>query len=176
MIEISLTVDEWLYAAGVGCKRQIDGAMKKRHPGHGSPEKRTNDGWFWNVNGAAGEKCVAKWLGVPWDGSFGDLKADDVEFLQVRATPGHNNALRLHHEDADEKVFIQVTGIGPTWRIQGFILARRGKREEWFHDRPPPVCKPTGRPAFWVPQEHLNLNLDRLRSRVLSAIERQRVA
>ena len=173
MIEVTLTADEWLYGATIGCRRQIDGAMKKRHPGHGSPEKRTNDGWFWNVNGASGEKCVAKWLGVPWDGSFGDLGADDVEFLQVRATPGHDYPLRLHDDDKDGKVYILVTGIGPTWKIQGFILGKRGKRKEWFHDMPPPVCRPTGRPAFWVPQEYLNRDLDRLRDRVLEVVDSQ---
>jgi hypothetical protein len=175
MVEITLTREEWLKASRVGCERQIDAALLRRHPGHGSPEKRTTDGWQWNINGASGEACVAKWLGYPWDGSFGNLRAADVGVLQVRTTPEHDFPLRLnkgneHHKGDDgNSVFVLVTGKGPTWRIQGYILGRRGMREEWFHDRPPPIGKPTGRPAFWVPQEHLNLDLERLRARFQAA-------
>jgi hypothetical protein len=173
MIEIELTRVEWLYAATRGIERQIDGALRKRHPGHGSPDKRTNDGWFWNVNGASGEACVAKWLGVPWNGSFGNLKASDVAFLEVRTTPGHDYPLRLHDDDKDGCVYVLVTGRGPTWRIHGYIVGARGKRQEWFHDRPPPSEKPTGRPAYWVPQGSLSHDLALLKGRVLAHLARQ---
>jgi hypothetical protein len=108
MIEVELTFNEWLVASTRGCERQIDGAMRRRHPGHGSPDKRTSDGWFWNINGAAGEACVAKWLGVPWDGCFGDLDASDVAFLEVRTTTGHDYPLRLHDDDKDGRVYVLV--------------------------------------------------------------------
>jgi len=165
-IEIRLSREEWLFAAMKGCERQIDGAEKKRHPSYGSPEKRTNDGWFWNINGAAGELVVANWLGVPWDAAFGNLGASDVaDLLEVRTTPGHDFPLRLHEPDPNDRLFILVTGVGPVWRIQGYLLGRRGKRTEWFHDKPPPVGKPTGRPAYWVEQKHLQTDFDKLRER-----------
>ena len=166
-IEWALSGNDWLYAAGKGCERQIDGAIKRRRPGYGSPEKRTNDGWFWNINGAAGELCVAQWLGLSWDGAFGRLGDSDVgNLVEVRTTPGHENPLRLHDDDKDDRVYILVTGIGPRWAIRGFILGKRGKNPEWFHDRPAPANRPTGRPAYWVPQDQLSVSFESLRARV----------
>lgn len=174
MVEIELTHDEWMNAAMRGCERQVDGLIKNRVSTQRGFIRQPTDGWFWNVNGAAGEACVAKWLGVPWDGCFGDLRASDVAFLEVRTTPGHDFPLRLQHEDKDDRVYILVTGVGPTWRIQGFILGAKGKQQEWFSDRPPPACKPTGRPgAFWVPQESLGRDLDLLKRRFLARYSAQ---
>jgi hypothetical protein len=76
----------------------------------------------------------------------------------------------LHDDDKDDRVYILVTGIGPTWRIQGFMTGSRGKKREWFHDRPPPIGKSTGHPAYWVPQSALNTDLDRLKQRFLARL------
>jgi len=173
MIEITLSFDEWLFAATEGCRRQIDGQLRGRTPRHDSPEQWTGDGWFWNINGASGEQCVAKWLGIPWDGSFGDLGANDVGLLEVRTTPGHDYPLRLHDKDKDNSIYILVTGVGPAWRIQGFILGSLGKQRELFHDRPPPACKPTGRPAYWVPQDKLRQDMDTLAERYKKHLQQE---
>lgn len=166
MIEERLNHDEWLHAADVGCERFIDGILKGRAPGHGSREaenRERGEGWFWDINGACGEKCVAKWLGVPWDGSFGKLRANDVGLLEVRTAPQHNHHLILHDTDRDECLFIFVTGVGPVWRIHGFITGAKGKQRQWFHDTP--CGNSTGRPAYWVKQRHLCRDIEKLKQR-----------
>jgi hypothetical protein len=169
LIEITLSRDEWVYAATVGIERQIDGLLNNRTPRHNSPEQKTHEGWFWNVNGAAGEKAVSDWLGVNWDGASNDFDKDVGPF-EVRTAPKHDYPLRAHDKDPDDKILILVTGVGPEWRIQGWIPAKRAKRKEWFHDRPPPVRKPTGKPAYWVEQQYLSKNLDVLRERYREAL------
>ena len=149
MVRITLTLEEWLHAATVGCKRQIDGLLRNREPGHGASTKAQHEsGWYWNINGACGEKVVAKWLGADWDGSFGDLGAGDVGLIEVRTTSDHDYPLPLHPTDKDNSVYILVTGLGPTWQIQGYIMGSRGKQPAYFHDKPPPVKKSTGRKAY----------------------------
>jgi hypothetical protein len=44
-------------------------------------------------------------------------------------------------------------------------------REELFHDRPPPVGKSTGMPAFWVPQSDLHTNLEEFKERWLAGLK-----
>jgi hypothetical protein len=168
MIKITLDQDDWAFAAAKGARRHVDGIMKKRFDPRGlGSEQKIEVGFFWNINGASGEKCVANWLGIPWDGTVGIVTASDVGVLEVRTTPGHNYPLRLHPEGVDkgDRIYVLVTGIGPTWRIQGYMLCKEGRREEWWSDRPPPVRKKTGRPAFWVPQEYINHDLDALYAR-----------
>ncbi len=164
--EVTLDDDEWLYAASEGCRRNIDAISKGRVHGHKSLEDGHHQGWFWDINGACGERCVAKWLDVPWDGCFGDLGANDVAGLfEVRTTPGNQNPMCMHNKDKDGCLYIHVTGKGPMWIIQGYLIGRKCKQQEWWHDTPGPSKKPTGRPAFWVPQEDLNHDLDLLYKR-----------
>lgn len=176
LIVVQLDDSEWLHAAKVGCQRYIDGRSKDRTPGHGSREREREEdggGWFWDINGACGEKVVAKWLGVPWDGCFGSLRANDAGLLEVRTTTNHDYPLRLHDVDKDDCIYVLVTGVGPTWRIQGFMLGVKGKRQEWFSDRPPPKRVATGRPAYWVEQRFLNNRLDLLKERYWKAYGEQ---
>ena len=163
-IEITLNEEQWNLAAGVGVERQINAVLNDRKSRQ--PHWRTMlEGWHWNINGACGELCVAIWLDEHWDGAFMDFSAADVESLQVRTSNGHDYPMRLHPEDNDDAIYILVTGVGPTWRIQGFLLAKLGKRDEWYHDRPEPACKPTGLPAYWVPQGEIRRDLHLLKER-----------
>lgn len=167
MIEIELTHDEWMNAAMRGCQRQIDGLIRGRVSARDGGHQQPTDGWFWNVNGASGEACVAKWLGVPWDGCFGNLRASDVGELEVRTLLRHHYDLLLTPNDRDDLVHVLVTGTGPRWRINGFILGRKGKNPEWMHAEP--GGKPNGRsPAYWVPQSALNHDLELLKRRFLA--------
>jgi hypothetical protein len=170
VIEVELTHREWAKAAMHGCDRQIDGLIRGRVSTQTGSHLQPTDGWFWNVNGASGEACVAKWLGVPWDGCFGDLKASDVADLEVRTRPKHDYDLLVFDHDKDDRVYILVTGTGPRWRINGFILGRKGKNPEWMHAEP--GGKPNGRaPAYWVPQSALNHDLELLKRRFLARYE-----
>lgn len=167
MIEVELTQAEWMNAAMRGCQRQIDGLSRGRLSARDGSDKQPTEGWFWNVNGASGEAVVAKWLGVPWDGCFGDLRASDVGELEVRTVLQHRCHLLLTPKDREDRVHVLVTGSGPVWRIQGYILGRRGKDEQWLHAEP--GGRPNGRaPAYWVPISALSTDLDQLKRRYLA--------
>lgn len=113
-------------------------------------------GWTAHIEGACGELVVAKALNRHWSGNIGDLEADDVGPYQVRTTTyiGPNAKTRIHKGDADHKRFVGVSGRMPNYEILGWIVARDGKREEWWDD-------PTheNRPAYFVPRTALNPNL-----------------
>lgn len=151
---IRLTNSEMLTAASIGVRRQVQNLAAGRTDAHGaSPE----DGWTPHVEGCAGEMAVAKAFGMFWSGSLGDLRADDVGQLQVRTGMRHDHKLILHHRDPDDRAFVFVTGRMPNYVLHGWIMARDGKREEFWAD------PARGRPAFFVPQSALR-SLAELRS------------
>ena len=60
--------------------------------------------------------------------------------------------LLLHKEDADEDLFLLVTGFSGDYVIRGWIQCFEGKKEEYWKSefgRPDRSC-------YWVPQEALN--------------------
>ena len=171
MIEVELTEAEWEYAAMIGVRRQIQAITKGfRADALGCNSPR--DGMQLNIMGACGEMVVAKWLGIPWDGGGDDISkrhhGDVGGLLEVRTTHSHDYPLRLNANDKPERIYMLVTGMGPTWQIQGFAKAAGVMRQEWFHDRPPPVGRSTGCPAFWVTQENLRHDLHKLKEWFLS--------
>lgn len=146
MIDVRLTQFEMELAAIVGCRRQIENLYKNRPDAYGADVEK---GWQSHVEGAAGEMAVAKLANKFWSGSMGDLKADDVGRAQVRTRSRHDYELILHPRDADDRAFILVTGLAPTFTIRGWIFAREGKRQEYWRD------PAGGRAAFFVPQSAL---------------------
>ena len=151
---VRLTNSEMLTAAIIGVRRQVQNLAAGRADAHGaSPE----DGWTPHVEGSAGEMAVAKAFGMYWTGNMGELGADDVGQLQVRTRSRHSYDLILHRRDPDDRVFILVTGRMPEYLIQGWIMARDGKRDEFWAD------PAKGRPAYFVPKSALR-NVDELRA------------
>jgi hypothetical protein len=136
----------------VACLRQISNLFHARVDAWGCDPA---DGWTVHIEGACGEFVVARELGKFWAGALGNLRADDVGRLQVRTSESHTDRLMLHDEDPDDRAFVLVTGIAPRFRIHGWILAREGKRPEWWDD---PYGEKYGkeRPAYFVPQSELH--------------------
>jgi hypothetical protein len=145
---VTLVESELLHAATTGAIRRISAIRNGRQPVYGSPA-----GGLWDVDieGCCGELAVAKWFGVYWNGNMEKLRADDAGNLQVRTTAAHSNRLILHPRDPDDRAFVLVTGVAPTYVLQGWIMGRDGKREEFW-------CDPSrqGRPAFFVPHSALS--------------------
>lgn len=146
-VPVRLDYHEFLFAATVGCMRQIENIMAGRHDMYGAAP---GDGWALHVRGACGELAVAKVLGKYWSGNLGDLKAADVGPYQVRHSARPGAPLRLHRRDRDQDVFLLVTGDPPNLCVRGWLQACEGKVEGFWSD-------PTGqdRPAYFVPQEFL---------------------
>lgn len=146
MIEVTLSPDELMFAALVGIRRQVHNLFAGRQDKHGAPRDK---GWQIHVEGAAGERAVAKAKGAYWDGNLGDLGADDVGRVQVRTRSNHDFDLIIHKDDPDDRAFILVTGIAPTYSLRGWIYGRDAKQQEWWQD------PAGGRPAYFVPQSAL---------------------
>jgi len=142
-IPVNLTFSEMRIAVEVAAQRQCQNLRNGRHHRYGLSGE---EGWTPHIEGACGEMAVAKYLGIYWSGSLGDLKAKDVGEFQVRTASNHDYRLILHEADKDDGVFLLVTGVAPELMLRGWIVARDGKKPENWSD------PKGGRPAFFVPQ------------------------
>ncbi len=147
-VTIVLTEEELVEGGTIGVRRQAENIRRNRPDAYGcKPEV----GWQVHVEGALAERSVAKLLGAVWTGNLGDLKASDVGRYQVRSTSHPNGRLIIHDRDADDDVFILITGLNGTYHAHGWIMGNTGKRENWRDD--PTSGK--GRPAYFVPRTAL---------------------
>lgn len=145
--EVVLLPHEMAIASHVACMRQIENLEAGRKDAYGAQADAA--GWGLHIIGACGEMAVAKLLNVYWNGSLGNLKADDVGKHQVRTRTLHTYDLLVHPEDPDDRVFILVTGLPPKFRVHGWTMGWMGKLPEYWKD------PAGGRPAFFIPKGRL---------------------
>ncbi len=112
-----------------------------------------------DTQGCKAELAASKALSIPWTGKFFEIEEwkklrsagpiDDIGKLQVRSTRYNSGSLLLHRTDKDDDVFILVIANDPEYTLAGWIAAKDGKQEKWWHD--------VGykRPCFFVPQSAL---------------------
>lgn len=143
---IKLTLAEMLLGAQAGCQRQVQNLKNKVQHAYGAGN---DDDWQLNIEGALGEMALAKYLGVYWDGK-GQMRAPDVGNVDVRTRSQHYYDLILHPNDPDDRRFYLLTGQNGEYQVHGSILAKDGKKEEFWSD---PSRK--NRPAFFVPKSAL---------------------
>lgn len=153
-MKVTLDWSELELAAAVGLRRQISSMRDQREDKHGF----SGPGWTIHIEGACGELAVAKALGRYWNGSVDNFRGPDIPDQEVRAAFGRiqirtrSNAyydLIVRPDDADQDVFILVTGRAPEFEVHGWIRGREAKQEMWlrtYGDRPP---------AYFVPQAAL---------------------
>ena len=140
---------EWYEVLGgstIGLHRQIE-AMRI-HPQ--SERRYTADRWGRDVESALAEVAVAKSLGIYWNMSVNTGKAPDVGRYQVRHTERQDGKLIIRPRDADDGIYILVTGQAPDYQIHGWIVGSAGKSvgKPW---------NPDGKePAYWVDRGRLN--------------------
>lgn len=145
---VVLTPSEMLHAAQCGAYRHVQNIRNNRPEHYGC---KPEDGFKIQIAGALGEVAVAKFLGRYWVGmaALGDFKAADVLGVNVRAISNPAKGLILRPWEKDDMPFVLTLGIGPTWTLCGWILAREGKAQEFRRD-------PDGRgEMFIVPQARL---------------------
>lgn len=154
---VTLTKDEMLHAAMIGCTRQIDNLYRYLRQGYAAPESK---GFDMNVLGALGEKAVAKHFGVYWSGALGDYRAKDVGGAQVRTTDHPDGCLIVHEPpngsgkgDSPSDPFILVTvhqeDGPPTFWLRGWCMGRDAQRIEYYR------TSGVRHPAYFVPPEDL---------------------
>jgi hypothetical protein len=147
-MQIHLTGAELYLAAQIGVSRQME-AMRK-----GLPDRHGFDGlegWTVHIEGAAGEMAVAKALGVFWGGTVNTFKTTaDVGALEVRTRSRHDYELLIRENDADEAVFVLVTGRAPDFNVVGWLKGKEAKQPQWIRTH-------GGRPpAYFVPHAALH--------------------
>lgn len=148
-VVVKLKHAEVLEAAHVGVQRQTDNIFRKI--AHKSAGFDASILWQNHIEGALGERVVAKYTGEPWDGAPGNYKADDVAQLQVRLRSRLHYDLVIKPHDREDRPFLLVLGSAPIYWIVGWIMGGEGKQQRWWRD-------PTNRiePRFYVPQSELH--------------------
>lgn len=107
--EVTLTREEMLEAAIVGCRRRIASIYDNLDDDKG--EYNPNCPWMTDIEGAAAEFALAKYMGVPWNGGVNTFKAPDVAHFQVRSSTLPYGSLILRHRDKKmDEVYVLVTG------------------------------------------------------------------
>lgn len=142
---IELTHAELMVALQVGGMRRLkgiqNGARKNLHA------KKSD--WQTDVDGAAAEIAVAKYLGVYWSCHIDTFKAPDVAGFQVRSTLYRDGHLIVRPNDPDGDIFVLVTGEAPRYCLAGALRGGDAKREEF-------VYQSEGEADCWrVPQHRL---------------------
>lgn len=128
MTPVTLNSYELAQAGTTGLLRNI-AALKK-----GYKNKIEGSNWQTHVEGACGEVAVAKLLGKYWGGSVNTFKAGgdlDSTGWEVRTRSSHSYDLIIRDDDADDRVYILVTGKAPQYQVHGWIKAADGKQQQW---------------------------------------------
>lgn len=147
-IPFTLSQVEMQLACQAGCMRRLIAIQKGCKDK--TPFGQTQDYWSADIEGAAAELVVAKWLGKYWSGvasdAFQDLEGDVGKF-QVRHTTRRDGSLIIRNRDKNEAIFILVVGVYPTYTITGWITGEDAKQERFLRGAP--------HPAYFVPQADL---------------------
>jgi len=146
-MKMTLTEQEMFHAATVGVMRRLSAIRRNRSTPYGNP---TAELWRMDIESSAAEMVVGKWLGLYWNAVVDrpETLKGDVGTVQVRQTPLPNGRLILHDRDADDAIFVLVTGQYPTFDIAGWTYAREGKFAVYWETH-------NGRNAYYYPQNRL---------------------
>jgi len=107
------------------------------------------DGWSHHIEGALGEIAAAKALNMYWPGSVNAWKECDLEGIQVRTRSKSSYDLLVRPNDAENCVWVLVTGGCGTYDVSGWISGHDAKQERFFRS-------PNDRaPAYFIPQSEL---------------------
>ena len=155
-VRIDLDERQIRQAANVGVSRQL-AALRKRRPG--AYGNNNGDAWTQHIEGCGGELAGCIYYGLEWNAYADELRdyggkkiADGSREVEFRTRIKFENyQLIVHPNDADDRPFVLVVGLMPTYYIQGWMLGREAKRKEWWSD-------PSGknRPAYFVPTPELH--------------------
>jgi hypothetical protein len=146
MIEIVLNNAELYVAAQVGSMRRVASIQRKLN----NKLHSTKSEWAMDIDGAAAEMAVAKYLNMYWVPTVNAGKEADVAGFQVRSTNHLNGNLLIRENDVKREQYILVISQPPTFKIIGWIWSDDAKSEKYW--RPPDE---TGGGAWWVPQSDL---------------------
>ena len=155
-VTVKLTSTELAFAGFTGVMRQISALQHRRSDanGKGWPTRSVSEHWGFEIDGAAAEMAVAKYLGRYWRplaerGRLSSVPADIGENVQVRSTRNPAGPLIVHPRDDDAHVFVLVITRPPCFDLIGWLYGREAKRDEWWFIGVP-------HPAFFADQCELH--------------------
>lgn len=146
---VSLDLHEIEMAVQVGLRRRLETLRQGLKDAHGFGGEHP---WELDIQGAAAELALAKFLGRYWDGSVNTMKRGDVGQLQVRSTDRANGSLIIRSNDSDDDYFVLVTGSIPQFNVRGWIKGSDAKVAEYEK-------APNGRPPAWFVPQHVLIPL-----------------
>jgi len=124
---------EWRFGVMLGFERHREVVASDRRDRYGLPDD--NDSLFRHINGACGELAVAKWRGCYFTPTINTFKAADIGTnVQVRTRSRHDYDLLVRPHEADDDIFVLVTGMAPHFCLRGWIKGAEGKRSEFLQD------------------------------------------
>lgn len=132
----------------VGLMRKLVGRMRNLR--HGD-NYQGGDGWSMDIEAAAAEAVVAKYLNLYWNPGGMNAPADVGDKVQVRWSHRPDARLIVHVKDHTDQPFVLVTGQLPHFTLVGWMVGRDAQQECYWVD------PGTGRPAFFVPQSDLRV-------------------
>lgn len=151
---INLTANESFIAATVGIRRRISSIYKSKIGNYEREDVNINKrGWGTDVESAAAELAVGKYLNIYWDFSVNTGKAPDVGEFQVRQTELDYGSLIFRDGDNTNEKYILVVGSIPTFKIIGWIYGYSCKQDKYLKN-PHNTTE-----AWFVPQSDL-LSMD----------------
>jgi hypothetical protein len=143
MTEIQLSPTEIKVACMVGTLRRQtskEGGMRDR-------AGRPND-WSADIEGAAGEIALAKYLGIYYEPTNKTFELPDVGVVEVK-TSTRLMEIPIPPTIPDDRIVCGVFGLIPDFRIGGWIMGAEAKKFRL-------VVKTQGYPpAHWIPIEEL---------------------
>lgn len=144
-VNVVLSVAEVMQGVVAGAMRRIRNRKLQTADRYGAPPSP----WDADIEGAMAEMAVAKYLGEFW--SYGKWSTPDTSGgRQVRSTRHKDGRLILYKGDADDDVFVLVRGGDGVYEIAGWIVAKDGKKEEYWTNPDTVRC------AYFVPQSVLH--------------------
>jgi hypothetical protein len=149
-IPVTLCWSDVLYAACIGCVRNVSSMKKGLHPRAGASEALI---WDMHIEGAAGELACCLAMGWEWPATVDTFHAPDAMECQIRTRSEEWYDLLVRPVDPVGR-YILVTGRIPNFAVVGFYDFRGWAVEA--EEFPGWIKEHGGRPpALFIPQENL---------------------
>lgn len=134
-MQITLSLPEMLNAANVGVIRHYASTKKGSKPTEGFTEDH-GLAISIHIEGAMGEACVARALGMYFEGSVNTYgKADLGKDIGVRAARKEHFGLLIYKKDNPNHYYYLVKGSAPNYRVCGWIKGSDAMQDKYLTDR-----------------------------------------
>jgi hypothetical protein len=147
---VTLTEMEVRLAVMVGGERQLQALLAGLED---NPPCKEAPGFDRHIVGALGECAYCKALNRYWCPTVNTFKrvADVGEKTEIRTRTRFDFQLYVRPDDFDDRYYVLVRGVCPTYDVVGYMLGKDAKQQEWLD--------PKGgyAPAYFVPDDKLTI-------------------